>query len=215
MKNLLKRRPYIYTMAKGIRDVLKSIWGRYRLKRQLKNRAPIKIIVGAAGYGQPGWIPTDVQYLNLLNNEHWKRFFNYCSIDAIVAEHVWEHLSLADGIEAAKNCYAYLRPGAFLRIAVPDGYNPDKKYIDYVNVGGSGPGADDHKMLYTYETLEKLLKSCGFTTSLLEYWDDSGNFHFKQWDVSEGKIHRSKRFDRRNQNGQLKYTSLIVDAHKY
>lgn len=40
--------------------------------------------------------------------------------DAFVAEHVWEHLSLADAHRAAQNCHRYLRPGGRLRLAVPD-----------------------------------------------------------------------------------------------
>lgn len=41
-------------------------------------------------------------------------------VDAFVAEHVWEHLSLEDAHRATRNCQRHLRPGGRLRLAVPD-----------------------------------------------------------------------------------------------
>lgn len=41
-------------------------------------------------------------------------------VDAFVAEHVWEHLSLQDAHRATRSCQRYLRPGGRLRLAVPD-----------------------------------------------------------------------------------------------
>lgn len=41
-------------------------------------------------------------------------------VDAFLAEHVWEHLSLEDAHRAARNCHDYLHPGGRLRLAVPD-----------------------------------------------------------------------------------------------
>lgn len=75
-------------------------------------------------------------------------------------------------------------------------------------------GADDHKILYTHQSLAQLLIEVGFEVELLEHFDATGVFHFTDWNPSEGMIHRSRRFDERNQNGKLGYTSLIIDAHK-
>ena len=55
-------------------------------------------------------------------------YFNEGSIDAILAEHVWEHLAEEEGLAAAKCCYRYLRPGGYLRVAVPDGFHPDANF---------------------------------------------------------------------------------------
>ena len=71
-------------------------------------------------------------------------------MDAILAEHVWEHLDCFAAIVAAQNCFKYLKPGGYIRVAVPDGWHPDKDYIDYVKPGGWGAGSDDHHVLYTY-----------------------------------------------------------------
>ncbi|MGB6166752.1 MAG: tetratricopeptide repeat protein, partial [Geitlerinemataceae cyanobacterium] len=182
-----------------------------RLKRegQLLN-----IIIGSSGTHQEGWISTDIQTLNLLKPETWKPYFSTASIDAILAEHVWEHLSQEEGIIAAKVCYQYLKAGSYLRVAVPDGFHPHQAYIDAVKPGGCGAGADDHKMLYNYLSFKEIFEVSGFKVDLLEYFDAEGQFHCQDWNPLKGMIQRSKRFDRRNQDGGLNYTSIILDAKK-
>ena len=186
-----------------------------RIARQAACGGPIRILIGAGFQAQEGWIPTDMQYLNLLVEDHWKRALDNHPIDAIIAEHVWEHLSPTDGRAAAANCFKYLRPGGYLRVAVPDGNHPNPDYIDFVRVGGSGPGADDHKVLYTYESFGDLFRSVGFDVELLEYYDADHNFHANPWDPSAGRIHRCQgRTERKTDGGTVQYTSVILDARK-
>ena len=161
-----------------------------------------------------GWLPTSIDFLDLLKECDWQRYFYPNSIDAILAEHVWEHLTAAEGLQAAKNCFHYLRPGGYIRIAVPDGLHPDHCYIESVKVGGSGPGSNDHKVLYTYATLKELFEAAEFKVDLLEYFDERAEFHYKEWDPKDGMIHRSKLWDERNKDGRLNYTSIIIDGHK-
>jgi predicted SAM-dependent methyltransferase len=59
-----------------------------------------------------------------VEEDTWKFFFQESSLDAILAEHVWEHLSLNEASIAAKNCFKYLKHGGYVRVAVPDGYHP-------------------------------------------------------------------------------------------
>jgi predicted SAM-dependent methyltransferase len=120
------------------------------------------------------------------------------------------------GLQAAQTCFTYLRPGGYLRLAVPDGLHPDQTYIDWVKVGGRSPGqlANGHKVLYTYHTLEALFRSVGFETRFYEYFDDHRQFRFTDWDPAKGHIQRSKRFDKRNRDGQLVFTSIVMDAVK-
>lgn len=190
---------------------------RWRRRRTLVQRArqmPRRVVVGASGVAQPDWIATDIDQLNLLKPARWRRYFAEESIDALLAEHVWEHLSAADGIRAAETCYRFLKPGGYLRAAVPDGLHPNEAYREWVRPGGSGPGADDHKVLYTYQTFRQIFQSAGFTVTLLEYFDERGEFQYQAWDPQQGMIHRSSRFDKRNQEAPLSYTSLILDARK-
>ncbi|NNE01460.1 MAG: cytochrome [Pirellulaceae bacterium] len=60
-----------------------------------------------------------------------------------------------------------------------------------------------------------MFQSAGFNdVDALEFFDPQGQFHANAWDHDDGMIHRSIRFDPRNQDGQPHYTSLIVDAKK-
>ncbi len=194
--------------------------GRRRREEERQFRAavaqgtPMRIVVGSAGIVPPGWIGTEQEFMNLLSREHWTKNFAAVPAVAILAEHVWEHLTPEAGLQAAKYCHEFLQPGGHVRIAVPDGYSPDPEYIEWVRVGGTGAGADDHKVLYNHQTLSGMLKTAGFSVELLEYYDRDGKFHRKEWLIEDGMIHRSSQHDERNAGGTLRYTSLIVDARK-
>lgn len=185
-----------------------------RRLREYAKRRPLKLVIGASGLFDAGWVGSDIEYLNLLNPSDWSRFFEKASIDAMLAEHVWEHLTPQEGQQGAKCCFEYLRQGGYLRVAVPDGFHPDQAYIDKVKPGGTGAGAFDHKVLYNHRSFSELFEAVGFRAVPLEYFDAQGEFHFVEWHPDDGKIRRSKRFDARNQNGQLNYTSLILDVYK-
>ncbi len=185
-----------------------------KLIRKLCKAYPLKVVIGSSNIYQPGWIPTGIENLDILDQNDWEKYFREDSIDIILAEHVWEHLTLKEAFLGAKNCYKYLKPGGYFRIAVPDGFSPDMEYIESVKPGGTGDGSDDHKMLYDHVLLSRILETAGFKIEPLEYFDASGKFHFREWTEASGLIRRSKRFDERNTGGNLKYTSLIIDAVK-
>jgi predicted SAM-dependent methyltransferase len=198
-------------------------WKEYRKRilevRNFKNLLKVqqdnfKIVIGASEIYQYGWIPTEAHFLNLLLDKHWRRYFQENSIQFLLAEHVWEHLTLEQGYLAACNCYKYLKKGGKIRIAVPDGLHRDQSYIDYVRPGGNGAGADDHKILYDYRSLSNVFRKAGFEVELLEYFNEEKFFLSKEWSAEEGYIHRSIRFDERNQDGNPHYTSVILDAIK-
>jgi predicted SAM-dependent methyltransferase len=131
-----------------------------------------------------------------------------------LAEHVWEHLTEKEAYQAAKNCFLFLKPSGYIRVAVPDGYHPSLDYIKAVEPGGSGLGSDDHKVLYNYRTLAHILESADFEVKLLEYFDEEGKFHIEDWHDDDGLITRSSKYDERNIDGRLNYTSIIIDAFK-
>ena len=152
--------------------------------------------------------------LNVVEDRDWARYFERNTLEIILAEHVWEHLAADDALKAAELCHRYLRPGGCLRVAVPDGLHPDPDYIDAVRPMGSAEGSDDHKVLYTCDTLNRMLESAGFQTRVLECFDSTGQFVSKDWDSKDGMVRRSARFDTRNRDGVLRYTSIIIDALK-
>jgi predicted SAM-dependent methyltransferase len=185
-----------------------------RLLRKAAKREPIRIVIGASGVHDSGWTPTEVEYLDITKESDWERFFKPASITGMLAEHVWEHLTPSDALQAAQLCHKYLRPNGYLRAAVPDGLQPDPSYIEHVKPGGTGPGADDHKLLYTYRTFKDVFEKIGFHVEILEYFDETGKFHSVEWDPADGMIYRSRRFDVRNKDRKLHYTSLIIDARR-
>jgi predicted SAM-dependent methyltransferase len=217
-------------------------FGAHQLIKALSASQRNRIVIGAWDRYDPGWIPTQRDFLNLLEPAQWKRYFTPDSIDALLAEHVWEHLSEEEGRRAAKTCFTYLRPGGYLRIAVPDGLCPDQAYVQAVKAGNSpdegegsprvsaGNAADangaNHKALYTYKSLTDVFESAGFRVVLYEYFDEAGTFHCEEWDRKAGTIWRSKRFDPRNKVGKLLslypgsldsylcYCSIVLDAVK-
>lgn len=217
---ILIRIPVLGSTLKSIRDTYRSTIGPCTLRRRVEQRAalhePVRIVIGAGGVRPDGdWIPTNMQFLDLLKAEHWERGFGEHRIDAIFAEHVWEHLTESDGKRGAEQCYNYLKPGGCLRIALPDKNHPDPNYHEFVRPGGPGPGAFDHKILYTYTTLRNMLESVGFKVDLLEYYDEEGTFHKNAWDAAKGRVQRCQGKRERNPDGSiLHYTSLIVDARK-
>lgn len=174
----------------------------------------MRIIIGAGDQRYEGWVATQKEELDLLDAASWPA---PGSVDAFLCEHVWEHLDEAQGRAAARLAYMALRPGGYIRVAVPDANFPDPAYQKVVQIGGPGPAdhpAAGHKILYDYVLLSDVFRSAGFTVDLLEYCDAAGRFHYNQWDVADGPIYRSLLRDHRNRDGKLGFVSLILDAHK-
>lgn len=136
---------------------------------------------------------------------------------AFLAEHVWEHMTLEEGIQAAKNCFEYLADGGYLRAAVPDRNFRNEWYQNMVKVGGNGDPnhpAYTHRIVYDYHTFAQVFRQAGFEVELLEWCDEDGAFHFNYWNEADGRIGRSLRFDTRNRDGRLGMVSIILDAKK-
>ena len=69
-----------------------------------------RVIIGAGNTSYEGWLATQEEELNLLNIEdYYKLFGEEESVDAFLAEHVFEHLSYEEGVKAGKNIYKFLK----------------------------------------------------------------------------------------------------------
>jgi predicted SAM-dependent methyltransferase len=177
----------------------------------------LKVIIGAGEQAYEGWIATHKDQLNLNVESDWQKSFETRKADAFLCEHVWEHLTLIEGKRAAKYIFNSLRPGGYIRVAVPDANFPNEDYQKTVQVGGPGPvehPAADHKIVYDYKILVSIFEEAGFQVDLLEYCDEDGRFHYNQWNLSKGIIYRSLLIDHRNKNGSIGFASLIIDAVK-
>lgn len=178
---------------------------------------PLKIIIGAGTQTWDGWIPTNQEQLDLLKREDWEASFANRKVDALLCEHVWEHMTESDGRLAAKICFDFLKPGGYLRVAVPDVNFPDEEYQKRSQIGGPGPKdhpAADHKIVYDYRLFLDVFERAGFEVDLLEYCDENGRFHYNQWEPANGPIYRSLMIDHRNKDGSVNNVSLIIDAKK-
>ena len=239
VRRRLKQLPGIRQTTHAVRRMRRGYYrkfGQYRLQRMLDTYPRKRVVIGAWGRSDPGWIPTQRDFLDLTKPSDWQRYFKPESVEAMLAEHVWEHLTPEEGLAAAKTCYTYLAPGGYLRVAVPDGLHPDPAYIDTVKAGanenahetaasqasnGSAVAlhgnAANHKALYTYQSLKELFEAAGFRVTLYEYFDEAGRFHCEEWDRTAGTIWRSKRFDPRNRNGNLTsvYPGTLGDYLSY
>jgi predicted SAM-dependent methyltransferase len=185
----------------------------WQLKRK-KGFAPVKLEIGSGTTFQKGWIPSDYNNLNIVNSNEWDKYFVSGQIEAILAEHVFEHLTSEEAAKAAQNCFFYLKPKGYLRVAVPDGGHPNPDIISMIQPGGSGGGAYDHKVLYTYKTFSKLFEDVGFDIKLYEYYDENANFINNAWDEKEGFISRSFKNTTNKEDIKLKNYSILLDAVK-
>jgi predicted SAM-dependent methyltransferase len=212
MKNLLQP---VYRSVRRVRQDNQIRQGRKRIRQQILNQRsqqqPIRLVVGSFNTQFDGWISTDIPYLDAVNAAHWKYLFPPASIDRILAEHVFEHLTVEQLETFLRLARPYLAPHAQIRLAVPDGYHPSPDYIAYVRPGGTGSGAEDHKVLYNCDLMTQAVENAHCEYRLVEYFDRQGNFHQVEWSPEDGMVMRSADHDRRNAVKPLSFTSLIVD----
>lgn len=203
--------------------IRKSRWalrGRAEIKKIIeekrKNQKPIKIILGAGYHSQTSgeWVNTDLPQFDVTNESHWKYLFENIKIDNLFAEHVFEHLTLQQNKIAINLIYQYLKPGGVFRFVVPDGYNPDKNYIDYVKPNGTGPGCNDHKLLWNIDLMLETFSNSGFMVISKENYSKEGILFSSELNKANGEVIRTVTNPDR-QNWELKnYSSLIIDFVK-
>ena len=182
-----------------------------QLRQEVAGLSTLNVVLGAGGSQHSEWLSTDIELLNIAMPTCWKRLFKLASIDRLLAEHVFEHLTAEECDIALNECFRYLKSGGLLRIAVPDGHRDDPIYLAEVS-----PPKDGHQVLFTVDTLVSKLECAGFEAVPLEYFGSDGQFHHHDWHTNDGFVRRSVRFDTQApfKRGDLFYTSLIVDAYK-
>ena len=210
------------TFKQKVRNFIKYIKYNYRkfiIQRAVKRNETMKIIVGAAETYQVGWYSTNEQWLDITKIENWENVFNNKTcITHIVAEHVFEHLTYAESQKALKCIYQYLMNDGRIRIAVPDGYNPNPIYLKNVGINGIGDDAADHKQLLNIDFLSALMEEAGFAAIHIEGYTKNGTLIQNPYNPQDGFIMRSRANDNQNNNIPWDFpdahTSLIVDGIK-
>jgi predicted SAM-dependent methyltransferase len=152
----------------------------------------LKIIIGASETHFPGWVVTEQFFFDVTKAESWKRNFGTRKIDNLLAEHVFEHLTVSEIICAIKHASKYLKPGGIFRIAVPDGYHPSAYMRELVKPGGLEEAAKDHKVLLNVDLMRKLVNSSHFSFVAVEYFGKNGHF-VSEYTDDNGYIFRSSK----------------------
>ena len=195
-------------------------WRRQRIRLPVATGSNIKIIIGAAMTSQKGWFSSNEQWLDITKPEDWRKVFRgKVLITHVLAEHVFEHLTEQGMYLALRLVNQHMKIGGKIRIAVPDGYNPDSKYIRHVGIGGIGADAEDHKQLINCDILIKALNASGFLPKLVEGYRDNGELVLMPIDIDSGTIVRSRSnflsmASRSGWEFPDANTSLIVDGIK-
>ena len=99
--------------------------------------------------------------------------------------------------KALSNIYKYLMPNGTIRIAVPDGNNPNEEYIRNVEISGIGADAEDHKQLIKYEQLHDEMKRIGFKVTFKEGYDKNGssvNISENSFYISTNELYTTENF---------------------
>lgn len=206
-----KLRKYLYSISGPILKPLSKVAWFFYVRMSYK----IRIIIGSGDTFYRGWFPTDIKTLDITDENDMASYFSKRKMNYVLAEHVLEHLETFEVKLMAINIKKYSNSGVNVRIAVPDGFHTDKAYIDHVRPGGTGPAADDHKQLFNYRSLCTIFEEVGYSSTLIEYWDENGVFRsdYKNGD-EKGHIKRCLLNHRKNIDGKPNYTSLIIDFTK-
>ncbi len=221
MKSLLRKILPVW-IKKRIRALIKFVKYSYRyhkIKRAVRAGDVIKIIVGAAETYQPGWLSTNEQWLDITKPQDWRKVFQGKRIlSHVVAEHVFEHLTYEEAQTALALINEHLIDGGRVRIAVPDGFNPDETYLKHVGINGIGDDAADHKQLLNAEILEELIRQAGFEAAHLEGYRQDGMLVQIPYKQEDGFILRSRANADMQDSSLWDFpdadTSLIVDGLK-
>ena len=147
---------------------------------------PVCLHLGCGPRHLPGWInidlfPTIPMPDVLLDVEH-PLMLKEGSVDYIFTEDLIEHLSLAGAKSLVRECARVLKPGGVLRIGTPDLQSFIRAYLDqsqgdlafykdccgvetFAEMFNAGMRAWGHTFIYDEETLSRILKSNGLTTT--------------------------------------------------
>ena len=208
----------------SIKKIIKFFYYRFRFVNLklflILSKRNVNLILGAALTKQKGWFSTNEEWLDISKEKDWERlFYSKKRIKRIIAEHVFEHLTVEEMQNALKLIYKNMQLGGSLRIAVPDGNNPNNEYRKYCGINGIGADASDHKQFITFQLLNKEASKVGFEVELIEGYLNHNQLISKEIDYELGYVMRSRRnkdnfFSKEGWNFPDANTSLIVDCFK-
>jgi predicted SAM-dependent methyltransferase len=111
--------------------------------------------LGCGAIFHPGWVNLDASPLSPGVTRHDLRRglpFEGDTFDAAYSSHVLEHLGRRDGARLIGDCYRVVRPGGFIRLAVPDLETIARLYL--ASLDGALAGDAEAEMRYDWMMLE-------------------------------------------------------------
>ena len=107
--------------------------------------------------------------------------FDSCSVDLIYACHVLEHVCRHENDKVLARWYEVLKPGAILRLAVPDFEKVTELYHSGVSIadligflyGGQDYDFNFHHYCWDYLSLEQDLQNAGFSSVARYNWRET------------------------------------------
>jgi len=173
-------------------------------RRRLLKMKKVKLNLGCGRRVVPDWVNLDGWYhpgLDLVMDIRCRLPFAANSTAFIFTEHTLEHLTYEEAELCLRECYRILEPKGAIRIGVPD----VKRFIESYYINDSefflvaSPGLrrteavnkifiyDSHKFMYDYETLERLVRTVGFTNIYLSNYGGTRFCEFRDLDRNDPK----------------------------
>jgi predicted SAM-dependent methyltransferase len=188
------------TVSRCVKDVARTVLGsrateaigrRYygwRAKRESRRtlerleNSGLAINFGAGWRPIEGWVNVDIAAapgIDIVLDVTAELPFPTASADAILAEHLIEHLPREDALRFLTECHRVLEPGGVLRLSTPDGgrylrsYAGDRAFLERMRAPGEVLDFDvinrlmrwagEHLWIYDAESLRDLVRRAGFS----------------------------------------------------
>ncbi len=158
------------------------------------NKGP-RVHLGSGPINIQGWINIDARqypHTHIQTSRLTLDEFNENSISEIYLCHVLEHFSFIEVTELLNSFYKKLKPGACLRLSVPDFDKLIDIYIEesrnlnlvkYALYGGQDYSFNFHKSCFNCQSLSELLKTSNFHS--IEEWTTLDDFGLSLGDWSD------------------------------
>jgi predicted SAM-dependent methyltransferase len=193
------KKSHLYRFARKASHFLrhrnKKLSSRADIERYIQNGGCLRLNIGSQSNRPDGWLNVDIAprredvYLDATNMEAIPSE----SFDAVLCEHMIEHVGCLEGQDVMRSIYRILKPGGVVRIVTPnlnklartitDPQNNVEREISVFrqefensSIGRKYPGISNvdyinimfrewgHQYLYTSQNLSEKLKAIGFST---------------------------------------------------
>ncbi|MGO7134358.1 methyltransferase [Rhizobium leguminosarum] len=165
----------------------------------------LRVHLGAGPINLQGWVNIDAReapHIHLIANNFDLVEFADGTVAEIYLCHVLEHFSFEESEQLLRNFRKKLKPGATLRISVPDFdhlvaiYQANSNNLEIVKralMGGQDYEYNFHKSIYNKALLSRLMLACGYAnpqewTTAGEFGADLGDWSNKNFDTPAGSF---------------------------